>query len=262
MKGTQQNKGMGRVARATIAVFNHLPFVDRWHPWVRADKSDMRWLPINEDIRMSGDMPMPLAVLDRVIEEASHRVVIDYCGCRKGFKCEHYPIEVGCLLMGDSAMEQKRYPSREVSVEEAKAHARRAVDAGLVPVIGKARVDNFIFNIKDRSRMVTVCFCCECCCVTRYTSLAPLKVLEGSQPRLEGVSITVTDVCKGCGKCAEMCYIGAIDVVDKRAVIGEMCRACGRCATVCPRDAIEVAMSDPEFVDKTVERIRSYVTYD
>ncbi|MBU1671360.1 MAG: 4Fe-4S binding protein [Actinobacteria bacterium] len=261
MKGTQQNKGMGRLVRGTMAVFNHLPLIDRWHPWVRADKTDMRWLPINEDIQMHGDMPMPLAVLDRIVEEASHRVIIDYCGCRRGFKCEHYPVEVGCLLMGDSAMEQHRYPSREVSVEEAKEHSRKAVDAGLVPIIGKARVDNFIFGIKDRSRMVTVCYCCECCCVTRYTALSPLSVIEGAQPHLEGVTITVTDECKGCGKCAEKCYIGAIEVVDKRAVITQMCRACGRCATVCPRDAIEVAMSDPDFVDKTVERIREYVTY-
>lgn len=262
MKGTQQTKGIGRTAKAFMGIFTHMPLINRWHPWLREDKTDMRWLPINEDIQRGQDMPMPLEVLDRIIEEASARVIIEYCGCRRGFKCEHYPIKVGCLIMGDSALEQKRYPSRVVGIEEAKAHARKAVDAGLVPIVGKARVDNFIFNIKDRKRLLTVCFCCECCCVTRYLSLVPLKYIEPSQPRLEGVSIAVNDACKGCGTCAEHCYIGAIDVVDGRAVIGELCRACGRCATVCPRDAIDITMSDPEFVAKTIERIRGYVTYD
>jgi len=31
---------------------------------------------------------------------------------------------------------------------------------------------------------------------------------------------------------------------------------------VCPNDAIEVRLSDPEFVEKTLDRIRTYVKYD
>jgi Fe-S-cluster-containing hydrogenase component 2 len=54
----------------------------------------------------------------------------------------------------------------------------------------------------------------------------------------------------------------AIAIVDKKAVISEFCRACGRCAIVCPNGAIELKITDPEFVEKTLDRIRSYVTYD
>jgi UDP-glucose 4-epimerase len=262
-------EGAGRLTRGALAVlelglkgFARLPFMDRLHPWLRPDKSSVRWLPINQDIQMPENTPMPLELLNRVIEEASHRVIIDYCGCRRGFNCEHYPVDIGCLMMGDSALEIKRVPGREVGVDEAKEHALKAVEAGLIPVVGKARVDNFIFGVKDHSRMFTTCFCCECCCVTRFTALSPSERLDSIFPRLDGVSVTVTDRCKGCGKCVEHCYIGAIEVRDGAAVIDEYCRACGRCATVCPQKAVEVSIDDPEFLEKTYETIRSYVKFD
>jgi UDP-glucose 4-epimerase len=58
------------------------------------------------------------------------------------------------------------------------------------------------------------------------------------------------------------CFIGAIRVEDKKALISDYCRACGRCATVCPNDAIEVKITDPDFLDKTYRQIRSYVKFD
>jgi UDP-glucose 4-epimerase len=164
--------------------------------------------------------------------------------------------------MGDSALEAKNFPFREVGVEEAMAHVRKAVDAGLVPIVGKARADNYIFKIKDRGKLLTVCFCCECCCVTRFTNYMPLEYLEPTFRRLEGISITVTDECKACGKCTERCYMGAITVTGDRAQIGKACRACGRCAITCPSNAIKIEITDPEFLEKSYERIRSYVKYD
>ena len=40
------------------------------------------------------------------------------------------------------------------------------------------------------------------------------------------------------------------------------CRACGRCATICPNNAIKITIDDPQFLEKTIERIGSYVKYD
>lgn len=242
--------------------FSRLPLVGDKHPWTRPDKTDMRWLPINADLSLPENSPMPLDLLDRLIEDASHRAVFDHCGCRVAYSCEHYPEDIGCLIMGDSALEALGKSSHEAGVEEAKALARKAVDAGLVPVVGKARVDNFLFGVKDRGRMLTVCFCCECCCITRFTGEMPLKVLEPMFPRLSGISMTVGEECKGCGKCVEHCYIKAISLVDKRAVISDYCRACGRCATVCPNDVIEIRIDDPDFLDDALERIRAHVKYD
>lgn len=255
------DRGINRAVRASMKVFTHLPYVNRWHPWLREDKTDMRWLPINEDISLPADTSMPLAVLDRLIEEASHRVIVEYCGCRRGFHCRDYPEDIGCLMMGDSALEIGSFPFREVGPEEARAHARKAVEAGLIPIVGKARADNYIFKVKDRKRLLTVCFCCECCCVTRYTRLVPLKYIEQGFSRLAEVTVNA-EACKACKKCVESCYVAAIKVEDGRAVIGDLCRACGRCATVCREGAIEVRITDPDFVENTIDRIRSYVSYE
>jgi UDP-glucose 4-epimerase len=56
--------------------------------------------------------------------------------------------------------------------------------------------------------------------------------------------------------------MGAITIEDKRAVLGPLCRACGRCASVCKKDAVDIIIDDPDFLEKTRERIRSYVKYD
>lgn len=260
---SRDSKTIRRALDAIGMVFKltWLPGMSR-HPWLRPDKTDMRWLPINADIEAPEDTPMPLAVLDRLIERASHRVLYDYCGCRVAYRCEDYPTELGCLLLGDSALEANPNVTREISVDEAKAAARKAVDAGLVPFVGKARIDNSLFSIKDRGRLVTVCFCCECCCITRNIRHLPIGKVEPLFVPLESVTIEVGPDCIGCGKCAEHCYTKAITIKDKRSVIGEYCRACGRCATLCPNNAIKVSINDPEFLEKTLERIGSYVKYD
>lgn len=234
-----------------------LPLPSKLHPWTRPDKNDLRWLPINQELQTNGDTPVPLDLLLKFIEEASHRVVFDFCPCRYGEECKEYPVDIGCLLMGDSALESPASISHEATVEEARALALRAVEAGLVPVVGKAKVDNFIFGIRDRARLLTVCFCCECCCFLNCTRHIPLKTLDPMFPRLSGISLEVTDACRGCGKCVEHCYIRAIEVTDKKARIGDYCRACGRCANVCPNDAIEIRIDDPDFIEESYDRIRT-----
>jgi hypothetical protein len=74
-----------------------LPTLSRWHPWLRPDKTDIRWLPIDEDIEAGAGSPRPLQLLDSIIEEAPHRVILDYCACREAYSCEGYPSEIGCL---------------------------------------------------------------------------------------------------------------------------------------------------------------------
>ncbi len=239
-----------------------VPSLRRLHPWTRLDKTNIRWLPINQDIELPTSAPMPPKLLDRFIEEASHRVVYRDCVCRQANKCEHYPIGIGCLQMGDSALEAPSSLVREVSVSEAKEYVANAIDNGLVPVVGKVRIDNFIFGIKDRARLLTVCFCCECCCITRFNRHAPAQYLDSLFPRLDGIRIDVTDECTGCGTCAEHCYIKAVSITDGRAVIGDKCRACGRCATMCPNDAVKITIDDPEFLDKAYDAIRAYVKYN
>lgn len=50
---------------------------------------------------------------------------------------------------GASTREVPASVCHEADVGEAKRHVRKAIGAGLVPIVGKAHVDNFIFSIKD-----------------------------------------------------------------------------------------------------------------
>lgn len=244
-----------------IYMLSRVPGVRHVHPWARPGSTDMRWLPINEDIGRPEGAPLPLALLDRFIEESSHRVILDYCGCRTASECSDYPVDVGCLMIGDAAPTAAPSISREVGVDEAKAHARRAVSAGLVPVVGIAAVDRAVFRVKDPHRMLTVCLCCPCCCLGRYNRHLPQESLEATFPWLDGVRIEVTDACTGCGTCAPACYLGAIDIEGGRAVHSDVCRACGRCALACPSDAVEIEITDPGFLEAAYERILERVDH-
>ncbi|RJP26673.1 MAG: hypothetical protein C4536_15440 [Actinobacteria bacterium] len=248
--------------KAIVKRIGKMRMLLRHHPWTSATKTDLRWLPINTDIALPEDVPMPLSLLNRLIEEASHRVIYDFCTCRRAFDCRDGREEIGCLLMGDDALASPPSLSHEVSVAEAKEHARRAIEAGLVPLVGKARIDNSFTGIRDGGRLLTACFCCECCCVTRNTRYLHRDILEPMLPRLDGISIEVMKDCTGCGTCVDQCFIHAIQVVGGKAVIGEYCRACGRCATACPNQAIRISIDDPGFLEKSYQRIRAHVKFD
>lgn len=46
--------------------------------------------------------------------------------------------------------------------------------------------------------------------------------------------------CIGCGKCKNICSVGAIKIENKKAVVDSTCVQCGRCINVCPREAISL----------------------
>ncbi len=53
------------------------------------------------------------------------------------------------------------------------------------------------------------------------------------------------ELCAGCGVCIEACSVGAIQLVDQRAVIDNaLCTKCEACAAACPNGAI-TALSVP-----------------
>ena len=62
--------------------------------------------------------------------------------------------------------------------ETALEHARKAIDLGLVPLTGKVRVDNFLMMTPDRDKLLTVCFCCHCCCMMGFYKHIPPSQLD------------------------------------------------------------------------------------
>lgn len=230
-------------------------------PETDPERNNMSWLPINRNIESAGEIALPEAVLDRFIEKAKHRVIVNFCGCREAMRCKEHPSDIGCLMMGESALEIPAKSSREVSVEEAKAHVRKATTAGLVPIVGKTRLDNDLFMIPDRGKLLTVCFCCNCCCITRFTRYVPAETLNKIQHPVEGLSMNVTDKCVGCGSCVDVCYLGAIKIENDRAVMSDLCRVCGRCALQCPEGAIKLKLDNPNATEDVIRRIEASVDF-
>ncbi len=236
------------------------PLVRRFHPWFDDQKTNMYWIPINETIEQNDNVPVPQDIVRQFIEHSSYRSIVDFCGCRQSFECKHYPTEIGCLMMGEDAKQLNSKISRPVSKEEAVAHLDRAVKAGLPPFVGKARIDDFVFGIRNSGRLLTVCFCCECCCLTRWFKYTPTAERGALMHRLEGLDIRVdADACEECHTCAEHCFLDLISFDNGTAQVAEECMGCGRCVAACPHDAIHLSLNNPEFVDQAMKSIGSYV---
>lgn len=63
-----------------------------------------------------------------------------------------------------------------------------------------------------------------------------------------GIQVT-EEKCVGCGACVRACPFGAIDLVDRVAVINEKCTVCGACVDACSFDAIIIRKMQAEKKD-------------
>jgi len=225
---------------------------------------DISYLPVNQDIRGSGTSYIPQAVLEKLIRASSHRVIIKKCTCRDARKCTEHPIDYGCMMLGDGAREIDERIAEHVSVDKALEHMRMCIDEGLTPMTGRVKIDNYIWGVKDRGRLLTICFCCHCCCTVLTSAKYFPQDSSDALKKLRGLEISVDhDVCTQCSKCIEECFINAISL-DKGAVIHDekLCKGCGRCVSVCESGATHATIKDVEAaVEELHTRIDSIVDY-
>ncbi len=238
-----------------------IPGIRRLIPWMNPKKNSMSYIPVNKNLGELSNEQLPVKALHDFIDKASVHVIMNNCGCRLARKCEHYTHDVGCLFMGDSANKIPHGVSRFVTKEEAHAHVDRAIEAGLIPMTGKVRVDNFIFLTPDKSQLLSVCFCCPCCCMLRDFKYMPGEYLDGIMQPVEGVTVEVTENCIGCGTCLAACGFDAIIIENGLAVHNRQCRGCGRCVTYCPNEGVRITLNNPNVVDDIKNRIESYVDF-
>lgn len=241
-----------------IFKLGYVPGVRKLIPWMDPKKNSMTYLPVNQSL-VSEDVVLPKQVVHDFIEESNQHVIMNSCGCRLGRSCENHTHTVGCLFMGETALKMPPGVSRQVSKEEAHAHVEKAVSLGLIPMTGKVRVDNFIFLTPDKQKLLSVCFCCHCCCMMRDFRHMPVEQLDNVIVPIEGLNITVTDACQGCGTCVETCGFKAIKIENGKAVHNGQCRGCGRCVRNCPNEAVTIEINNPDGVEDVKKRIREYV---
>lgn len=211
------------------------------------------YVPVGESIEIPPSVVAPKDILQDLIRRASARTIIRFCPCRVGEGCENYPRDFGCLLLGDGARDVHPDVGHEASCEEALAHLDRAIEMGLLPLVGHLKIDQVVFGVRDYARLLTMCFCCRCCCVLLSEMRSLVEAFPRSLVRLEGVMVDVTGDCTGCGVCLAACPIENITLENGVAVIGEKCIGCGSCASVCPNSSITVKI---EPGSKILEDIR------
>lgn len=239
------------------------PILKRLHPWVKSKRNSSTYLPIkvtiNKAVGEHSEEVLPEDILHELINEAEYHVVMNHCLCRKTQDCENHAQDVGCMFMGESAKDIPLKICRRVTKQEANDHVKKAMANGLVPMAGKVRVDNFLFMTPEKHKLLSVCFCCHCCCMMGYYKHAGSCQMDEMMVPLEGAQIVVGDSCKGCGTCIETCIFDAIEIKDGKAVHNDNCRVCGRCVRYCPNGAVSLVIDDPDYKEKAKRRILSYV---
>lgn len=241
-----------------------LPLIKRW---VRKQtQNDLLFyvtkdtvIPVNQEIEKPDDLILPSKIVEYFIEKSNHRWIMNFCICREGADCKKYPHELGCLFMGEAVNGINPEFGRLVSKEEALEHIKKCREAGLVHTIGRNKLDAVWLDAWPENKLLTVCNCCECCCISQYVAKLGPKISKAAV-RLPGVNVVVTDKCVGCGLCTkDICLFNAISLEGKKAVINENCRACGRCISICNNKAIELVIDDMDFISKTIATIDGLV---
>jgi ferredoxin len=214
-------------------------------------------IQINQSVNQDDSIVLPSEVLNYFIDKSKHHVVMNFCICRKSKDCEHYPQDLGCLFLGEAALNIDPKLGKRVTKEEAKVYVKKCREAGLVHLIGRNKLDSVWLKAKPPEKLLTICNCCECCCL--WMMLPNLsKEISSKVTKLEGLEIEVTDKCTGCGECVDICFVRAIKIVGRQAIINDNCRGCGRCVDNCRFNAIEMRL-DKNSLENSIININNSI---
>jgi ferredoxin len=252
-----------------IAKATKIPIIGRIVDYMLFHGDDIIYLPkntvakqvikVNQSIEQPNETVLPSQIVHHFIDMANFHWIMDFCICRDSMKCEDYPIDYGCLFMGEAAKTINPQLGRAVSKEEAHEYIRKCDDEGLVHLIGRNKLDAMWLGVNPGERLLTVCNCCPCCCLWRVVQDVNPDIAR-KITKMVGVRVEVTNVCVGCGTCTEgICFANAISLMNDRSVISDECRGCGRCIEICPEGAIELHIDDPDFYEKSVKRVSEVV---
>ena len=89
-------------------------------------------IQIHESIRTQGDIVLPSQVVEYFIDKSNYHWIMNFCICRDSDGCQDYPVELGCLFLGEAVLNIRSEYGRLVSKDEALEHVRRCQEAGLV----------------------------------------------------------------------------------------------------------------------------------
>ncbi|MGV9102728.1 MAG: DUF362 domain-containing protein [Promethearchaeia archaeon] len=252
-----------------IAQLTHIPLLGRLIDKLLFESDDIVYLPtdnvatktiqIGQSLELPEEKAVPSQIVHHFIEKANYHWIMDFCICRSANKCEDYPINLGCLFLGEAAKGINPQLGRHVTKQEAHEHIRKCGEAGLVHMIGRNKLDAMWLNVAPDHKLMSICNCCPCCCLWRILPKMSPEISK-KVTKMDGVNVRITDDCTGCGLCLDnVCFVEAIMIRDGKAKISDACRGCGRCVEVCPQNAIHLSIANNQFVDNTIRKLEGIV---
>jgi len=248
-----------------IAKLTNLPILGTIFDYLLFKGDDIIYLPqdkvidLNKPIGEYQEFVLPSQVLEYFINKAKNHWIMNFCICRSSMDCQDYPIDLGCLFLGDAVLDINPQLGRLVSKEEALNHLRKCREAGLVHMIGRNRLDAQWLGVKLGEKLLSICNCDPCCCLWRVSPILAPKIGLKIK-KMPGVKVQATEKCIGCGTCIKgVCFVNAIDLINNQAFISNECRGCGRCVEICPQKAIEILFEDVSYVKKSIEEIENII---
>ncbi|MHA1196771.1 MAG: DUF362 domain-containing protein [Promethearchaeota archaeon] len=216
-------------------------------------------ISVNQSVEKPQEMVLPSAIVEYFINKAKYHWIMNTCICRESMSCKNYPINLGCLFLGEAVLGINPKLGRLVSKQEALEHVKKCRDAGLIHMIGKNKLDMQWLGVKPGEKLLTICNCDPCCCLWRILPFVSRDI--GSKvKKMDGVYVKVNQNCVGCGICTTgVCFVDAIHLHGNIAQINENCRGCGRCVEICPQNAIELSVMDNEFIKKSIKKIEKVI---
>jgi UDP-glucose 4-epimerase len=141
------------------------------------------------------------------------------------------------------------------------------IGLGLIPMIGRVRMDDLFYGTPNTGRSLTICFCCSCCCTIFKSARYFPDDVKNSLVRLKGLRIVIDNkrcTTENCNICISECFTGALSFCEKGLVWnGALCKGCGRCATVCPPKAISLEIKNiDEAVSEIMGRIKERINIE
>jgi len=217
-----------------------------FYQYITVEEDFMRDLVCNGDIQLGRifvkEPQIPdeylLQVLDyeratNVVETASH-IGVSMCYCRhkaqhRGTACDA-PMDI-CMTFNTTAATLIKYGhAREIDAAECKDLLQEAYDYNLVQ-----------FGENVQRHVNFICNCCGCCC----EALNAIRRFAVAQTICSNfITRVAQDSCVGCGKCAKICPVNAIEMVTtddgrkKAYITPEKCIGCGVCVRHCPTSSL------------------------